>query len=64
MMFFLQRFVNVHQSSSIGNTAMPVFYACLDYKHERFGKWAAGHLNDLNPSVPFRFELMDHRRMA
>ncbi|KAF5807247.1 hypothetical protein HanXRQr2_Chr05g0231501 [Helianthus annuus] len=41
-----------------------VFYACLDYKHERFGKWAAGHLNDLNPSVPFRFELMDHRRMA
>ncbi|KAJ0920388.1 hypothetical protein HanRHA438_Chr05g0240781 [Helianthus annuus] len=31
---------------------------------QRFGKWAAGHLNDLNPSVPFRFELMDHRRMA
>ncbi|MFS7888370.1 hypothetical protein Hanom_Chr00s000001g01594201 [Helianthus anomalus] len=39
-----------------------VFDECLDYKHERFGKWAAGRLNDLNPSVPF--ELMDHRRMA
>ncbi|MFS7962412.1 hypothetical protein Hanom_Chr08g00726331 [Helianthus anomalus] len=43
-----------------------VFDECLDYKHERFGKWAAGRLNDLNndlnPSV--LFELMDHRRMA
>ncbi|KAF5767801.1 putative tetratricopeptide-like helical domain superfamily [Helianthus annuus] len=60
----LENFVKQMPFDPTASMLIRVFDACLDYKHERFGKWAADRLNDLNPSVPFRFELMDHRRMA
>ncbi|KAK9748874.1 hypothetical protein RND81_02G087000 [Saponaria officinalis] len=32
-----------------------IFDACREYGHSRLGKWAAEHLNKLNPSVPYHF---------
>ncbi|CAK9153992.1 unnamed protein product [Ilex paraguariensis] len=36
-----------------------VFDACREHRCSRLGKWAADRLNELNPTVPFRFEIMD-----
>ncbi|KAM7512353.1 hypothetical protein LguiB_011228 [Lonicera macranthoides] len=33
-----------------------VFDACREHRSSSLGEWAANKLNELNPSVPFRFE--------
>ncbi|KAI3795859.1 hypothetical protein L1987_38519 [Smallanthus sonchifolius] len=60
----LENFVNKMPFDPTASMLIRVFDACHEYRHERFGKWAADRLNELNPSIPFKFELMDHRRMA
>ncbi|KAI3797784.1 hypothetical protein L1987_33047 [Smallanthus sonchifolius] len=60
----LENFVNKMPFEPTASMLIRVFDACHEYRHERFGKWAADRLNELNPSTPFKFELMDHRRMA
>ncbi|KAL9245118.1 hypothetical protein vseg_018806 [Gypsophila vaccaria] len=32
-----------------------IFDVCREYGYSRLGKWAADHLNKLNPSVPYHF---------
>ncbi|XP_076940709.1 pentatricopeptide repeat-containing protein At3g26540-like [Bidens hawaiensis] len=57
----LENFVNNMHFDPTASMLKRVFDACRHYRHKRLGKWAADRLNELNPSVPFRFELMDHR---
>ncbi|KAD4178237.1 hypothetical protein E3N88_26828 [Mikania micrantha] len=60
----LENFVKQMPFDPTAPMLLRVLDACHEYRHERFGKWAADRLNELNPSTPFRFELMDHRRTA
>nr|XP_043633080.1 pentatricopeptide repeat-containing protein At3g26540 [Erigeron canadensis] len=55
----LENFVKQMPFEPTASMLVRVFDACVEYKRGRFGKWAAEQLNALNPSVPFRFELMD-----
>ncbi|XP_057975068.1 pentatricopeptide repeat-containing protein At3g26540 [Malania oleifera] len=36
-----------------------VFDACREHGHLRLGEWASKQLNELNPPVPFQFEILD-----
>ncbi|KAK9072101.1 hypothetical protein SSX86_008533 [Deinandra increscens subsp. villosa] len=58
----LENFVKQMPFDPTASMLIRVFDACHEFRNERVGKWAADRLNELNPSVPFRFELMDHRR--
>lgn len=54
----LENFVKEMPFEPTAAMLIRVFDACHDYRCERFGKWTADRLNGLNPSVPFRFELV------
>ncbi|KAJ9675093.1 hypothetical protein PVL29_024156 [Vitis rotundifolia] len=41
-----------------------VFNACSEHGHSRLGKWAAEQLNELNPSTPFHFQILDRSRVG
>ncbi|XP_059630604.1 pentatricopeptide repeat-containing protein At3g26540 [Cornus florida] len=43
---------------------MRVFDACREYGHVRLGEWATDRLNELNPAIPFRFEIMDRTKLG
>ncbi|XP_071731108.1 pentatricopeptide repeat-containing protein At3g26540 [Rutidosis leptorrhynchoides] len=41
-----------------------VFDTCCEYKRKRLGKWAADRLNEFNPQVPYRFELINRKQQS
>nr|GEV10248.1 pentatricopeptide repeat-containing protein At3g26540 [Tanacetum cinerariifolium] len=57
----LKNFVKQMPFDPTASMLIRIFDACHEYKREQFGKWAADRLNDLNPSIPFRFELVDNK---
>ncbi|KVH97531.1 pentatricopeptide repeat-containing protein At3g26540 [Cynara cardunculus var. scolymus] len=54
----LEKFVKEMPFEPTAAMLIRVFDACHDYRCQLLGKWTADRLNELNPSVPFRFELM------
>ncbi|KAK9271316.1 hypothetical protein L1049_026906 [Liquidambar formosana] len=40
-----------------------IFDACREHGHLRLGEWTAERLNESNPSIPFRFEIMDRVKL-
>ncbi|GKE98766.1 pentatricopeptide repeat-containing protein, partial [Tanacetum coccineum] len=46
----LKNFVKQMPFDPTASMLIRIFDACLEYKREQFGKWAADRLNDLNPT--------------
>ncbi|XP_023738014.1 pentatricopeptide repeat-containing protein At3g26540 [Lactuca sativa] len=60
----LEKFVKEMPFDPTVSMLIRVFDACYEYGCERLGKWAADRLNEMNPLVPYRFELTNHDRIA
>lgn len=39
-----------------------VFDACKEHRYPMLGEWAAKQLNELSPSIPFQFEIMERAK--
>ncbi|KAI3723779.1 hypothetical protein L2E82_35537 [Cichorium intybus] len=60
----LEKFVKEMPFDPTASMLIWVFDACHEYRCERFGKWVADRLNEMNPPVPFRFEVKNHDKIA